>query len=291
MKNIHLIPTEKPSNLYIGDNGSFVFGMIKTSTQSRNDDFTNQHIYITSDEEIGEGDWFKRNNPNLTSQQNDKIYKCSFLHKDGTIQPITNHLSMSKWKQEFCKKIILTTDPDLIAGGVQSIDDEFLEWFVKNPTCEFVQSSDSSKDGFYNSLFIPQEEPKKYPIGGYAPGNYTCNCVTCKKQFIGDKRAVQCEPCATEMVNTKIVENNGGYQIEEPNEETLEEASWRYNPVKKLDAEFIRQAFKEGASWQAERMYSDEEVLKAQQAILNNIRHALDNDNYIIEYLEQFKKK
>jgi hypothetical protein len=75
------------------------------------------------------------------------------------------------------------------------------------------------------------------------------------------------------------------------NEETLEEASLRYNPVKKLDGEFIRQAFKEGAKWMAERMYSEEEVLKAQQAILNNIRHALDNDNYIIEYLEQFKKK
>jgi hypothetical protein len=36
----------------------------------------------------------------------------------------------------------------------------------------------------------------KYPIGGYAPGNYTCICCICKKEFHGDKRAVQCEPCA-----------------------------------------------------------------------------------------------
>lgn len=36
-----------------------------------------------------------------------------------------------------------------------------------------------------------------YPIGGYAPGNYLCRCVDCRKVFIGDKRAVQCEPCAT----------------------------------------------------------------------------------------------
>ena len=35
----------------------------------------------------------------------------------------------------------------------------------------------------------------KYPIGGYAPGNYMCRCVTCKEEFKGDKRAVQCEPC------------------------------------------------------------------------------------------------
>ena len=34
--------------------------------------------------------------------------------------------------------IILTTDQDLIADGIQSIDDEFLEWFVKNPSCEYV---------------------------------------------------------------------------------------------------------------------------------------------------------
>jgi len=37
---------------------------------------------------------------------------------------------------------------------------------------------------------------KKYPIGGYAPGNYQCKCVTCGGGFFGDKRAVQCEPCA-----------------------------------------------------------------------------------------------
>jgi len=37
---------------------------------------------------------------------------------------------------------------------------------------------------------------KEYPIGGYAPGNYFCHCCTCGKQFNGDKRAVQCEPCA-----------------------------------------------------------------------------------------------
>lgn len=37
---------------------------------------------------------------------------------------------------------------------------------------------------------------KKYPIGGYAPGNYQCKCTTCERSFFGDKRAVQCEACA-----------------------------------------------------------------------------------------------
>jgi hypothetical protein len=38
---------------------------------------------------------------------------------------------------------------------------------------------------------------KKYPIGGYAPGNYWNKCGTCNVEFIGDKRAYQCEPCGT----------------------------------------------------------------------------------------------
>jgi len=41
----------------------------------------------------------------------------------------------------------------------------------------------------------------KYPIGGFAPGNYSGKCANCKEEFIGDKRAVQCEPCAINAVN------------------------------------------------------------------------------------------
>lgn len=37
---------------------------------------------------------------------------------------------------------------------------------------------------------------EKYPIGGYAPGNYYCTCCICGSQFQGDKRAVECESCA-----------------------------------------------------------------------------------------------
>jgi hypothetical protein len=37
---------------------------------------------------------------------------------------------------------------------------------------------------------------KKYPIGGYAPGNYHDRCCTCRQPFQGDKRSTQCESCA-----------------------------------------------------------------------------------------------
>ena len=46
-------------------------------------------------------------------------------------------------------------------------------------------------------------------------------------------------------------------------QETLEDASWKYNPLKKLDGEFLRHAFKEGAKWQEERMYSEEDMRQA----------------------------
>lgn len=35
-----------------------------------------------------------------------------------------------------------------------------------------------------------------WPLGGYAPGNYTCKCLDCKVEFTGDKRAIQCLECA-----------------------------------------------------------------------------------------------
>lgn len=48
-----------------------------------------------------------------------------------------------------------------------------------------------------NELTIDQSDENKYPQGGYAPGNYYCNCSTCNEKFQGDKRSFQCEPCGT----------------------------------------------------------------------------------------------
>lgn len=33
-------------------------------------------------------------------------------------------------------------------------------------------------------------------LGSWAPGDYTCQCVNCGDQFVGDKRAVVCAECA-----------------------------------------------------------------------------------------------
>ena len=74
------------------------------------------------------------------------------------------------------KKIILTTDQDLIKDGVQAIEDEFLQWFVKNPSCEWVEVgygwirfTETDNEGYWVSIpdkqfEMQQEEPKKQII-------------------------------------------------------------------------------------------------------------------------------
>ena len=132
MKNIHTLPTDKPSRLYYWED-KLVLGNLATTPMNRN-------IYITNDEEIKDGDWF------LTDDK--RVEKCA-----------------PDWRaREWHKKIILTTDQDLIIDGVQSIDDEFLEWFVKNPSCEEVKVEKVIWNGvndFEYRIIIPQEEEPK----------------------------------------------------------------------------------------------------------------------------------
>jgi hypothetical protein len=114
MKNIHLIPTDKPSRLSILYSGKLNFGAEIMSSQNSNP----QHIYVTTDDKnIKEGDWF-------LTKVGDVVLKVQKPERGYT--PIG-------------KKIILTTDQDLINDGVQAIDDDFLEWFVKNQSCEVVE--------------------------------------------------------------------------------------------------------------------------------------------------------
>jgi|688.fasta_scaffold905568_2 hypothetical protein len=108
MKNIHIIPTDKPSRLRL-DDGELVSGNSKLCQNTIN--YKYQNIYITNSEEIKEG------------ERGLSINNAVYTH--------FNHLG-----KDYGKRIILTTDQDLIADGVQPIDDEFLEWFVKNPSCE-----------------------------------------------------------------------------------------------------------------------------------------------------------
>ena len=118
MKNIHVLPTENESRLrYNSFNKVYElceFPKYHTDIKSTH------NIYITSDEEIKEEDYF--------------IAYSVTIDKKPYISCASEYKEHKKEKG----KIILTTDVDLIKYGVQAIDDEFLEWFVKNPSCEHV---------------------------------------------------------------------------------------------------------------------------------------------------------
>jgi hypothetical protein len=135
MTNIHVIQTDKLNEGYILGKcikelsdvkvGQFV----KTYHLMFDKEFFQPHnIYITDDEKIKEGDWFIHYSHEITTLLKAFNVRSRIRDNQGTSYNI-----------DYCKKIILTTDQDLIKDGVQAIDDEFIDWFVNNSNCEKVE--------------------------------------------------------------------------------------------------------------------------------------------------------
>jgi hypothetical protein len=163
MKNIHLIPTDKPSRLILDKDDNILHLQIVDVFMEHQDLVENQHINITSDSEIKKGDYY--------------LCKLSMTLKKCIGDEYFNNVDE--------KKIVLTDNEDLIKDGVQAIDDEFLEWFVKNPSCESVEVF---KDFFQVNqnnpvlkgstalvesykIIIPQEEPLQKTLEKAVKGN------------------------------------------------------------------------------------------------------------------------
>jgi hypothetical protein len=143
MKNLYLLPTNQQSRLVKIKDTFFL-----TSTDNIPGG-TFYNIYITSDEEL---------------PYDDSIFATgAFYHRDAAkdIHIITKDTFHPN--PNFCSRIILTTDDSLFKYGVQAIDNEFLLWFVKMSSCEFVviDWSPLSKNLYGWKIIIPQEEPKE----------------------------------------------------------------------------------------------------------------------------------
>ena len=270
MKNIHILPTDKPSRIYLIKSNN------KLGITSNNPEFTenfgsgtqNQHIYITSDEEIKEGvnQW----------------YLDKFINK-----PRNSSGSQYGEKQDV---IILTTDQDLIKDGVEVINDDFLEWFVKNPSCEKVEVVFNNRGitgtekilktfGEYK-IIIPKEETKQE---GYICPHTLLQC--------DDECCVSAEDCHIKEWT----------YLSEPKQETLEEDKLRQLFKNRsncyADSEDVIQAMDEDCfiktikEWQQERMYSEEDIINALHSL-----EIKDNKDYSKIYdgmkkcFEVFKK-
>ena len=92
MKNIHLLKTEKPTGIFQSNSGL----QFSIRDKVRVYPLIGFHTYITSDKEIKIGNWCIDKHNAVYKQETDKIFT-----------EFTNS-----------KKIILTTDEDLIADGV-----------------------------------------------------------------------------------------------------------------------------------------------------------------------------
>jgi len=272
MKNIFIIPTDQPSRLHYYHSFTPQYALSKESLNWR----TSSHIYITSLEDIKEDDF---------------VYSTK---QDYNIQKVSKELVQVYRDCGHYKKIILTTDPTLIADGVQAIDDEFLEWFVKNPTCEFVEVN--------------------YELG---------NCLNCEWNHDMCPNAEEClknkymiiipqEEQKQHLINMMHDDEELGL-YEEPKQESLEKAAERLQKDKygifiskdadvkgQLVIDTAKAAFKsgmiEGANYQAERMYSEEEVIELLTARCKHFGTTMTPFRELLlkqdlEWFNQFKKK
>ena len=149
MKNIHILPTDKPSSLFEID------GHLIINKEQLIQPKYYRNIYITNDEDINENDYI--------------------ITKDGRLVQVSYLLSKDL---EGASKVILTTDHDLFKDDVQAINDEFHDWFVKNPSCEFVKTKlvydyeehpelvgNPKEEWSYYKIIIPQEKAKQDTVG------------------------------------------------------------------------------------------------------------------------------
>jgi hypothetical protein len=326
MEKIHLIPTDKPSRLVLDTVNKNLF--LTTTKDFGTKIMQFQNIYITSDEEIKNGEW---------------IYDIKLKQIDKYSD------TWCKLAKQNARKIIITTDQDLIKDGVQKIDDTFLEWFVKNPSCERVElvnylvriSNFDWKTEY--KIIIPQEELCSFCKGTgqivsstTISGFKTCDCINIPQEepgqellpdfkitknifdFVTDlsdtnkeepKHITVKEPCSlcdgtgeTTFSGTYTTQRkcdlcngekywNKKILVDQPKQERVEEAANNFAKLLGNKHETIfaleENAFIEGAKWQAERMYSEEEVL---ELVLSRPGPYL-TDEEIKEWFEQFKKK
>lgn len=239
MRNLYLLPTDQPTGIFETNSGLQFSIMNKV----RYGEFKGFHIYITSDEEIGEGDWYLDTTVNVIFK-NDKL----FLNGTGY------------------KKIILSTDPELIADGIQTIDDEFLLWFVKNSNCEFVviDWSPLSKNLYGWKIIIPKEEPK----GEKKPHSF---CETPE------------EKCTMNYCDDNGCQNRKRHLVEPHEQEILPEFTLSKNIFDKISD------LPKGETLEEQRMYSEGEVYELLCHFFDD--HVNAQNTNISQWFEKNKKK
>lgn len=120
MKNIYLLNTEMPTDgIVIGRNAGVSFTeyreeLIKLPVETfRGNYYEPVNIYITSEDKIELNDY------------------------------IVDNWQVEKWKDRSSllgkKKVIMTTDKQLISERIQEVDDGFLDWIIQNHDTNYIK--------------------------------------------------------------------------------------------------------------------------------------------------------
>ena len=275
MKNIHILSTNKPSRLIQAeDDELMLLNELYENTYN-----INKHIYITSDER-----------PNTN-----EYYIIDGIHevlKNDSLKFIDNN----------CKKIILTTDKDLINDGVQEIDDEFLEWFVKNTSCEEVKVELHignirwlhSKNIY--KIIIPKEEHKQetleevaekwvFKTNGHKWSNNNNEVGDNYGSFIAGAKWQQEQEQNNENSWFNEYQKVEDYIIKRIGDKFLEATPEKYNTASEATIALLEN------NWQQERKYSEEDLRQAFFSGCQSERQFKPRIKCWEEWFEQFKKK
>jgi hypothetical protein len=261
-----------------------------------------KELFITSDEEIKDRD-------------------CWVTNGEEVFKPLDDY--SLEYANNYWEKIILTTDSTLIADGVQPINNTFLEWFVKNPSCEWVEVgygwirlAETDNEGYWVSIpdkqfEMQQEEAKQDTLEEAAHKMLSDYGIKSMGQSIG---VLEVKKLMVKMANWQQEQEKNNYSEEEV--EMNEELSWDLAKESFKESEgrepdindtergellvvsSLQEGILKGAKWQAERMYSEEDMMFAYEqgtrlALISQSSLALQKGEFPTpkQWFEQFKKK
>lgn len=211
MKNVFLIPTNKKSRLHVAYNAPSDYD---PHNKSLNVDRPKLVLYDTPK---GSGKNIFAKNIYITNDEYLKIGRedlgCYYLNSSGNITQKKNSSWENRFNNEFSKKIVLTTDQDLISDGVQEVSSSFLDFYVVNPTdCVEVTKMLQTRHGcdWYD---LPNQKEDREMDGIYRY-NYRLNfaeksktqeeSLEVNKQFIENTPSEKLEDLMKEFDNYEI---------------------------------------------------------------------------------------
>lgn len=242
-KNIHLIPTKGTGSVYISTD--------VTPNLYSNWRGEGYHMYITS--------------PNEDINENDYI-----ITKDGRLVEVSYIMSKDI---EGASKVVLTTDELYIHNAVvpkeynpspqyvQKIDNDFVMWFINNPSCEEVRvdksilykpyndERDIPEFSHYEYKIVTPEEPTSCACGA----NISCKCEP--EQSVEEYEQQGLEKHSYEFKQETLEEAAKKY-IGFPLNKDMDEEQRYYNPNVKTYEAFIK-----GGEWEkSQGGYTKEDV-------------------------------